>query len=255
MNGPARIGACVVILLVSALPAMAQVNYQPTPPPVVTANGEQWYREGQPIMADGIIYYPAGSQIHFNANEMVRSGFFKGIPLYTRTTIEPHSVVFVPLDGGLMQPYERRRIGEVAGTVGSTTPSFPVQAASERPVAPATIESVLPAGTSSVTPAADVRAGEPRAVGTTGITATISVATIPPLRRLEGANALFVDFRGGRWFSNGGAVRLDTRRMTKVGEHAGFSVYTDPRDPASIYIPVTRDATELVARYSRRPPR
>jgi hypothetical protein len=43
--------------------------------------------------------------------------------------------------------------------------------------------------------------------------------------------------------------------MTKVGEHAGFSVYTDPRHPASIYIPVTRDATELVARYSRRPPR
>ena len=33
----------------------------------------------------------------FNGNEMVRSGFYRGVPIYTRTTEEPYSKVFVPL--------------------------------------------------------------------------------------------------------------------------------------------------------------
>ena len=71
-------------------------------------------------------YYPAGPRVHFMPFEMVRSGDFLGIPLYSRTTIEPYSVVFIPVGGGMMQPYERRREGELAGTVGSSAPSFPV---------------------------------------------------------------------------------------------------------------------------------
>src|SRR5947208_1010689 len=62
---------------------------------------------------------------------MIRTGDFLGIPLYARTTIEPYSVVFVPIGGGMLQPYERRREGELAGTVGSSAPSFPVALSSD----------------------------------------------------------------------------------------------------------------------------
>lgn len=117
---------CVVAAFFVTSPAVAQIQLQPTPPPFVVADLEPWYVDGRPITHAGNIYYPAGAQMHFNGNEMVRSGFFQGVPLYSRTTLEPYSTVFVPLSGGLMQPYERRRSGDIAGTVGSTAPSFPV---------------------------------------------------------------------------------------------------------------------------------
>jgi hypothetical protein len=126
MNGPARLVICCAIAVFAAKSANAQSTLQPTPPPAVTADAEQWYQSGQPVMFAGNFYYSAGAQIHFNANEMVRTGTYQGVPLYTRTTIEPNSVVFVPLVGGMMQPYERRRDGDLSGTVGSSAPSFPV---------------------------------------------------------------------------------------------------------------------------------
>ena len=115
-------------LLVPA--ARAQVNMQPTPAPTVTAENEAWYQSGEPLMFAGNLYYPAGPAIHFIANEMVRSAFYRGIPLYSRTTIEPYSVVFVPVAGGMMQPYERPRTGDIAGTSGSSVAALPVDIAS-----------------------------------------------------------------------------------------------------------------------------
>src|SRR5687768_14303934 len=86
------------------LAAAAQVTMRPTPAPVVTAENEEWYLSGEPITFSGSVYFPAGSQVFFNGSEMVRTGEYRGIPLYTKTTIEPFSKVFVPLDGRLMQP-------------------------------------------------------------------------------------------------------------------------------------------------------
>jgi hypothetical protein len=121
-----RILTCVAAAFLFTSPAIAQIQLRRTPPPLVIADLETWYLEGRPITHAGIVYFSAGPQIHFNGNEMVRSGFFQGVPLYSRTTLEPYSFVFVPLSGGLMQPYERRRAGDLAGTTGSTAPSFPV---------------------------------------------------------------------------------------------------------------------------------
>src|SRR4030095_9199989 len=120
--------AVIRILAALALPLTldAQMMLRPTPFPVVTAENERWYLAGEPITSEGNIYYPTGAQVYFNPYEMVRSGYYRGIPLYSKTTLEPYSVVFVPIAGGLLQPYERRRDGDVAGTVGSTAPSFPV---------------------------------------------------------------------------------------------------------------------------------
>ena len=76
-----RIFATVVMAALAPVWLSAQVNVRPTAPPTVTAENEAWYRTGEPITFAGNIYYPAGPATHFLANEMVRSGFYKGIPL------------------------------------------------------------------------------------------------------------------------------------------------------------------------------
>src|SRR4029453_5448968 len=123
-----RCSPALVILVLTLIPiaAAAQIDVRPHPPPTVTADKLAWFEQREPIYFAGNVYYPAGPQIHFMGNEMVRSGYYRGVFLYTRPTLEPYSIVYVPLTGGLMQPYERRRSGGLAGTVGTTTPSFPV---------------------------------------------------------------------------------------------------------------------------------
>ncbi len=97
--------------------ARAQVVIQPTASPTVTAENEPWYLNGEPVTHAGSLYYPAGPRVYFNANEMVRSGFHMGIPLYTRTTIEPYSVVYLPVgprcDAALRAAADRIACGDV----------------------------------------------------------------------------------------------------------------------------------------------
>lgn len=253
------------IALLATATASAQVNYQPTRAPMVTAEAEAWYLAGEPVMYAGILFYPAGPQVHFNPNEMVRSGFFHAIPLYTRTTIEPYSIVFVPLRGGLMQPYERRRSGDVAGTVGSSMPSFPVVRSSE-PSGESMPQAAAPpaffetsAADRSAAPAAGVIVppAEPApAIGSTGRIYPAPRTAAPPARAPQGANALFIDFGGRRWFSEGPATPLTRTQAVRIGEHHGFAVYAAPGgDPAEIFLPVSKDADDFVARYVRRPAR
>ena len=137
-TAPQLLAGVVVVLLLLPIAAAAQMTMRPTPVPVVTAENTSWYLAGEPIMYSGSIYYPAGPEIYFNPYEMVRSGEFRGVPFYSRTTIEPFSKVFVPLPGGRMLPYERRRAGDLAGTTGSTAPSFPVVNPSEEVLDPTT---------------------------------------------------------------------------------------------------------------------
>src|SRR5947208_6298554 len=130
-----RVLALLLLTLVpAAVPARAQIQYRPTDVPIVTAENESWYVNREPIQFAGDLYYPAGATVFFNGNSMVRSGHFNGVPVYTDTTIEPFSIVYVPLSRGLMQPYERRRAGDIAGTTGSRAPSFPVNVA--QPMSP-----------------------------------------------------------------------------------------------------------------------
>ncbi len=128
-------GALTMTLLSS--PLLAQVNSRPTDPPIVTAENDSWYRRGEPVIFEGEFYYPAGPDVFFNGNVMFRSGHYNGVPLYADATIEPYSVVLVPVGRNLMRPYERLRSGDLAGTTGSRAPSFPggsVRASRETPV-------------------------------------------------------------------------------------------------------------------------
>ena len=90
----------------------------------------------EPIQYAGELYYPAGAAIFFNGNSMVRTGHFNGVPVYADATRDPYSVVYVPIGGGQLKPYERRRSGDLAGTTGTLLPSFPVALRPDVPVVP-----------------------------------------------------------------------------------------------------------------------
>src|SRR5215813_14192669 len=125
-----RFCAFLLFTLIGTTPAFAQVQSRPTDRPLVTAESEAWYVNSEPLQYEGDLYYPAGATVFFDGNTMVRSGHYNGVPVYTDTTIEPYSIVYVPIQRGLVQPYERPRQGALAGTVASRTPSFPVHLAS-----------------------------------------------------------------------------------------------------------------------------
>lgn len=263
MNGRVRFVMCCVVTCCTAAALSAQSSSRQTRPPLVTAESEPWHLEGTPITFAGQVYYPAGPRVHFIPSEMVRSGDFRGVPLYARTTIEPYSVVFVPVGGGLMQPYERRRSGELAGTVGSTVPSFPVALSSDPFNEYAGFGPQAPAPPHHGDPAFDAHLfSGPDPVGTTGITLAAPAPMPPPLvdlavqarrRRAESPNAIFFQYDGARWFSSGPAVSYDSSRFVRTGEKDGFPIYKGRRGPAStIYVPVAKDAAEALAPYTRR---
>src|SRR5262245_16836412 len=130
--------ACVIFI---SAPVMAQVNYRPTDPPIVSAENDRWYLRGDPVAFAGTFYYQTGPVVFFNGDVMVRVGNYNGVPLFVDSTIEPYSVLLVPIGRGRMQPYERLRDGDLAGTTGSRAPSFPVTAPGE--VLPFPIDSII----------------------------------------------------------------------------------------------------------------
>ncbi|MBI2220834.1 MAG: hypothetical protein HYU53_06460 [Acidobacteria bacterium] len=222
--------------VVSAAAQAAQVFHQPEPRPIVTADSDEWFRLGDAITFEGDFYYPAGPRVFFDGNVMVRTGFYRGVPLYADATLEPYSKVFVPVSGGLMQPYERRRAGELAGTTGSQAPSFPVAVAGE------------PAGEP-----AGARRMAPEAVGTAGRAAmrlpsapAPAGVVVPPRDVIEvgekpkGLNEIYVMYAGYRWKAAGMAVPLKEGQHIVIGEYRGYPVYADRdlgKDPRRIYLP------------------
>jgi hypothetical protein len=240
------------LLLAPAIIA-AQVSIQPTPAPTVTADSKPWFQEREPIMFAGNVYYPAGAQVHFNRNEMSFSGYYDGVPLYTKVTLEPYSIVYVPASGGVMQPYERRRTGEIAGTVGSMTPSFPVVSPAEAaasgqvpmiPQAPGPATSYFPAPSEAA----------PVPVGTSGVTDQnqVSRPRVTIGGKPEGLNGIYIDYEGRRWFSSGPAVRIDPGRFTQIGTHRGFPVYRQRNETNTVFVAVAESADSLLAPYSIR---
>jgi hypothetical protein len=251
--------------------ATAQIASRPTPPPTVTAENEPWYLSGEPVFFNGNIYYAAGPVSHFLRNEMVLAGIYGNSPIYTRTTREPGSIIYVPLAGGLVKPYERRRSGDLAGTSGSTAPSFrvvlPAEEASQTVVgairAPAPPTGV-PVGTFSVTPMASasivatapVPEPGPTPAGTTG---AISISPSFPARtRVEtvqrpvGLNNVFIQFDGARWFAAGPAVEFSSDRFLVAGEHLGFTVYRERDRSDVVYLSLLPGSPGLVAPYRKR---
>lgn len=201
--------------------ATAQVMYVPTPPPTIVADGEDWYRAGEPIPFADAVYYPAGAIQHFDGNRMVRSGVHRGVPLYTDKFLDLYGKIFVPLTGGLLQPYERRREGPLAGTTGSQAPSFPVGSSAE-----ASRATVVGPVVTLFDEEDRQEATRPAAVGTAGGTGTAGPPSgIRSLQQPTGINAVFISYRGMRWRPAGAAVAFDETRFRAVEDYLGFPVF------------------------------
>ena len=248
--------------------ASAQVVIQPTPYPTVTAENEPWYLNGEPVTHAGNLYYPAGPRVFFSPNEMVRSGFHMGIPLYTRTTIEPYSVVYLPVGPGVLQPYERPRTGalaETSGSIASSLRAMPVTSGQDAygPILQA-------AGAASQTTTV-IPVYVPPTVGTAGTAgstepspvaaASAERAPVPPRRPMhtriggvpQGSNSIFIEFEGERWYKAGAAQAIDPAKMSRAGTYAGIPVWSEQGTTAGIiYVPVTQQGGSLVVPYSRK---
>jgi hypothetical protein len=258
MSRPAQLVLLVLSLAVTS-PAVAQISMQSTPPPTVTAENESWYVTNDPVVFAGTNYYPAGPSIHFLSNEMVLSGFFRGVPLYTRTTIEPYSIVFVPVAGGLMRPYERRRSGDLVGTTGSSIPSLGVEIPSAFTAAPR-IQAAGPpfvetSGivTESPSRTPNVETQPPASLSYSGGVSTGEL-TAPHGKRVgrRPANGVYVEFNNQRWYSSAPPKSLDAGTLRRVGDWHGFPVYTSAATgPSIIYIPVSQ-GSDAYAAYVRK---
>jgi hypothetical protein len=240
----------IAAVLVSA-PAFAQATWQPSSPPLVTAQNESWYQAGSPIDWNGVLYYPAGAKLFFNGDHMVRSGSYRGIPLYTDTTLEPYSMVFVPVAGGLLQPYERPRTGPLAGTVGSEAPSLPTAVASEHPrMAGAPDNPIQAPGPPTYARAYDLSGleTEPTAVGTAGTFVTPGAPSSAPApyrpgARVEtaakptGINGSWIEFDGRMWVNAGRALDYVDGVFVQAGTVHGYPIYRMKGDDTTLYVP------------------
>lgn len=271
---------CIALALgfVLAVPLAAAAQLS-TPQPGVTAESESWYLNGTPINFAGTIYYPSGPVVHFNRNEMVFTGLFERVPVFKRTTQEPGSVVYVPLAGGLMKPYERRRSGDLAGTVGSAAPSFPVvlpaadvtggtgpdffgrtTAVIPRPVGTAGFLYGVAEPDYRPVPVATMDTSVPSPVGTAGLSpAALSTpllssapARIETAQRPAGVNGVFVEFANTRWFASGPAVELDADRFSRIGDYRGFAVYEQNGNKTTIFVAAVPGEQSLIAPYQSR---
>jgi hypothetical protein len=255
-----HVSALLLLTLFAAAPA-AQVQSRPTDAPIVTADNESWYIAGEPIQFAGDVYYQAGATVFFDGNKMVRSGHFDGVPLYSDATVEPYSLVYVPVSGGLMQPYERLRDGALAGTTGSHAPSFPVRvaAASTTPLDVAIPASALPVpggALSAYTPegmrGTSGTSSLARVVGMSGIVAAPVLRTpgrtsIVTVIRPQSNDGVWVSYLGEKWVSAGGPVPLTSGGFRRVGSYDGFPVFArEGTADQVIYLPAREG---LVAPY------
>lgn len=238
-----------VLIVASPTAAAAQVQILPERPPERVATDTAWYKAGEPVIYRGSAFYPAGSQVFFDGLLMKLAGEYRGVPLYIDPTIEPGSIVYVPVGNGMLQPYEKVRAGDLAATSGSRTPQFPVAAATPVP------QPMDPVGTSGNVGAVTV---PPVAVGTTGVTPRAAAAprrapsrprseTIAPARGPRNSG-IWVDWNGASWRASGTAVRVGSQ-FVPIGTYDGRVVYRGPGGDRTIWI---ETAQGLAVPWTRR---
>jgi hypothetical protein len=226
--------------------ARAQIMQQPTPSPAVTAANAGWYQRGEPIFYAGAYYYQAGPNVFFDGKVMSRTGLYEGIPLYEDSTIVPFSIVYVPIGGKVMRPYERRRDGDLAGTTASRAPSFPVQHPSEAyrlmvASQSAPVVEIAPESASDLAaPVSSIGSTLPAPVSTTSISSPAPVATIArsAAPRKPAKIESWVLYQGIRWYASGQARPFESGRFVQIGSYDGQPVYRAGSDESAIYVPL-----------------
>jgi hypothetical protein len=216
---------CAALLLPRV--GSAQLSVQESYPDVTAASAD-WQISGEPIFYDGNYYDPAGATIFYDGAVMSRTGVWKDVALYQDRTLEPYTIMFVPIGGNVMKPYERRREGE-----------------------PGRVEEDRPLGTS-------VTVGTPGSSGSI-VPPVVKTAPAVPIKRghLEsvpaptGARGVFINYSGAKWFLEGEAVTYSANRFTPIGRYRGFPVYREKNGLMNrIWVSVVQNGP--VAPYSKR---
>jgi len=269
---PMTVALAVLVALLFPKVSNAQAYAFRTEPPEANAAAAEWQVESAPIILNGLVYFATRAFRLFDAGVMAQTGRFDGVPVYADVTLEPYSVVYVPVSRSNMRVYERRRDGALAGTSGSRTPSFPVEIASDtvrREAEAANARSVAANGGFVPQAAASAVEGT-RAQGTSGSAQPAPASTSgvmpapdvprPNRTRIEiipavtssGPNGVWLQFNGERWYADGAAVPFSPDRFEPIGEYRGFPVYRDRRGTKAneIWVSVVKDGP--VAPYTRR---
>ena len=228
----------------------AQVTSRPAPSPVVTAAGAEWQMAGGPIFYAGNFYYPAGPSIFFDGNVMARMGSYQSVPIYANTTLEPWSIIYVPVGGNVMRPYERLRAGELAGTTGSRTPSFPVQGPNDPAVLSGT-----PLGEGTAAP--ELSQSDAGAQPIVNSPPPANPAPPSARRTLEmisgktGNEGAWITYEGDRWYYTGKPIKYNPDRFVPFGSYHGFMVYKEKSGPANMIYVTNKEDGPLVPYLKR----
>jgi hypothetical protein len=245
------LGVVLSVAMLSPEEARAQAYAFGPPQPEVTAGQSEWLRSGEPIIVEGLIYYPTQATRLWDPSVMVQTSVYRGVPIYADVTIQPFSRVYVPVTRSLMTEYERKRQGLLAGTTGSRTPHFPVDVASDT-----VLERELQDARLALLANATGTAGEsvPQPTSTVG---TAPVVVRPRPTRMEsipapaGRNGVWLEFGGARWYSDGDAVPFSADRFEPIGDYRGFPVYREKRGRSdTIWVSALKDGP--IAPYKRR---
>ena len=240
MKGPARQTTLgdVADVRSDSRPAFAQINMQPTRPPAVTAENERVVSQaGEPVMFAGSISLSRpGAATHFIANEMIRSGSYRGIPLYT-----PHHDRAV--QRGLRADRRRPDAAVRAAAIGRSRRNVWQQCfgAFRRRRLRRVLDSVSDARGACAARDWISAGGRIRIFRRRLRTHKVqrarphpSVGHVPESFRARNRpcpfaaarrTRIFVEFENSRWFSSGPPVPFDSRRFTKIGEFHDFPVY------------------------------
>ena len=263
---PFVLGLCLTVAVLLPKTGSAQVSPFRTPPPDVTAAAAEWQVNSEPVLVGGVVYYPTRGFRFFDGQVMVQTGIFDRVPVYADPTLEQFSVLYVPVGRNRMREYERRRDRELAGTTGSRAPSFPVQSPSAQVLRERTVGAVgttgmiepSPRTTELTTDVALETAPAPSAMGSGGTIdsrATSPVGTagrldrgrsrralIETFPRPSGANGVWLEFNGARWYAGGATTSFSPDRFEAVGEYRGFPVYRDKASGKNeIWVSVVKD--------------
>jgi hypothetical protein len=256
-------GVVLILALLVPKTGSAQAYAYGTPAPEVTAATALWQAADAPIIVNGLVFFPTRGFRFFDAGVMAQTDVYEGVPVYADVTIEPYSIVYVPISRTTMRVYERRRDGALAGTTGSRTPSFPVEIATD------TVLINTRRDDAAAAIAAATAAAGPGLVGTSGVAVPVpasTAATIAPDRprpsrmrveitpgvRPSGPNGVWLEFNGARWYADGAAAPFSPQRFEPIGEYRGFPVYRDKdtNSKNAIWVSVAKDGP--VAPYRRR---
>jgi hypothetical protein len=243
-----------LLVTFDSIVGMAQVMQLPRPAPEVTAAGAEWQLRGDPVVYAGDIYYPSGPNVFFDGLSMVMSGTYRGVPLYTDTSIELFRIVYVPIGRGAMRPYERISASEPEpASVTRIRSSLPIEPGGgelrEEPRAAGPMPRIVQVESAPATARQPVGTSVgAQATAQSGRPGSLLIQSIPAPRSNAG---VWLEFNGARWFSAGRAVPNRGDTFVRIGTFRGSPVYRNIRSQGSeIYVPSVADGP--LAPYTRR---